>query len=130
MDKKKVQALLDWPVSTHLKSVQSFLGLANFYRKFIKDFSTVTQPLHDLIKKDTPFVWSSEQQTAFNQLKKAFTSAPLLTYPNRTQEIRIETDASGFALGAVLSVRCEDSHWCPAAFLSKSLTLTEWNWPI
>ena len=64
------------------------------------------------------------------QLKKAFTTVPLLIYPDHTQEIQVEMDASGFALGAVLSIKCGNSHWRLVAFLSKSLTPIERNWPI
>lgn len=82
MDDSKVKAILEWPELKNMKEVRSFLGLTNFYCQFISSYVQVAQPLNDLIKKDTLFVWGSAQQQAFNVLKQKFTSAPILTYPD------------------------------------------------
>jgi hypothetical protein len=78
MDPVKVKAVKDWIPSMKLKEVRSFIRFANFYRCFIKDFSKICQLLHDLTKKDVPFVWGPAQQAAFEMLKAAFTSKPIL----------------------------------------------------
>ena len=70
MDKVKVKGLLDWPTPTTVKEVQSFLGFGNFYRKFIKKFTDLVQPLNNLLKKDTKFLWMDECQKSFDILKK------------------------------------------------------------
>ncbi len=103
MDPKKVSGVLEWPVPVKVKQVQAFLGFANFYRRFIKDFAKIAKPLTHLTKKDIPWVWDTEQQEAFEVLKKAFTSAPILRIPDDVNPFRLSTDASDFAVGAVLS---------------------------
>ena len=72
MDPGKVSAVKSWPTPTTLKEVSAFIGFANFYRRFIKDFSTMARPLHDLTKKDTPWQWNKEQQEAFDSIKRQF----------------------------------------------------------
>ena len=78
MDPTKVEAVTSWPTPKNLKEVRGFIGFANFYRQFIKDFSKIARPLHDLTKKDTPFLWGPKQKEAFDTLKSAFTSQPIL----------------------------------------------------
>ena len=82
--------------------VQSFLGFANFYRRFIKGFSKIVQPLFALTRKDRPFCWTLVEQFAFLALKFAFMSAPVL-HPGPTKPFKVETNASGFAIGVILS---------------------------
>ena len=131
MDASKVAGVLEWPQPTKVKQVQAFLGLANFYRRFIKDFAKVAKPLHTLTKKDQPWVWGEEQETAFKTLKKAFTTAPILRIPDDENPFRLETDASEFATGAVLSqLDPTDKLWHPVAFYSKSLNSAERNYEI
>ena len=79
MDLKKVEAITAWPVSTKVKEVQLFLGLANFYRRFVNNFSKVTKPLHKLTHKDTEWKWTDKCQTAFEKLKEMFISQPVLS---------------------------------------------------
>ena len=78
MDPSKVATVKDWPTPTMLKEVRVFIGFANFYRRFIKDFSVMAHPLHDLTKKDTPWTWGSPQQEAFDSIKTKFCSEPIL----------------------------------------------------
>ncbi|CDO69613.1 hypothetical protein BN946_scf184851.g1 [Trametes cinnabarina] len=118
-------------VSMDLKKVQAFLGFANFYRRFIKDFAKYAKPLTSLTKKDQPWVWGEEQEQAFNSLKKAFTSAPILRILDDVNPFRLETESSDFATGAVLSqLDPTDKLWHPVAFYSKSLNVHEWNYEI
>ena len=78
MDPSKVKAITEWPVPTKVKEVQSFLGLANYYRRFVKDFSKVAQPLNKLTRKDYVWKWGSEEQKAFDELKRRFVDKPIL----------------------------------------------------
>jgi hypothetical protein len=98
----KIEAIHNWHVPTMGKHVWSFLGIVGFYRRFVKDFSTIAAPLHELTKKGTTFTWAVAHQHAFNMLKDKLTHAPLLqlSYFNKTFEL--ECDASGFGLGGVL----------------------------
>ena len=129
MDKEKVKAILDWPVPTNVKEIQSFIGLCNYYRIFIKDFAKIANPLHKLTRKNVPFNWSSEQQKAFDTLKELFTTAPILKHPDSNKQFIVETDASNFAVGAILSQEF-DGHLHPIAFISTSLTKSQRNYPI
>jgi len=91
-----------------VRDVQSFLGFANFYRRFVKGYSTITVPLTELTKKGEEFKWTAEAQKAFDTLKKAFTQAPVLLTFDAEKEIVVETDSSDYALGAVLSQKGEN----------------------
>ena len=130
MDQSKVEGVKNWPVPTKVKHVQAFLGLANFYRRFIKDFAKIARPLTRLTCKEIPWEWSQEQQAAFDALKTAFTTAPILQIPNDTAPYRLETDSSDFATGAVLEQLGDDKKWHPVAFYSKSLNEHERNYEI
>jgi len=129
MDKEKVKAILDWPIPTNVKEVQSFIGLCNYYRLFIKDFAKIANPIHKLTRKNVPFKWDKDQQKAFDKLKYLFTSAPILMNPDSNKPFVVETDASNFAVGAVLSQEFEGVLH-PVAFLSKSLTKCQRNYQI
>lgn len=130
MDPVKVEAVTLWPVPRNLKDVRGFIGFANFYRRFIKDFSKITRPLHDLTKKDVPFFWGSPQQEAFDAMKKAFTTQPILGIWDFDRPTRIEVDASGFATGGVISQKADDDFWHPIAYRSQTMTEAERNYEI
>mgnify|MGYP000532974220 FL=1 len=130
MDARKVAAITDWPVPTRLKEVQSFLGFANFYRRFINGFSSLVQPLIILTRKDTPFLWTSAAQRAFDALKAAFLTAPVLVHPDPTRPFQVETDASDFAIGVVLSQPDDEGTLRPVAFYSRKFTAPEINYPV
>jgi len=102
VDPNKIKAILDWPVPTTVKEVQSFIGLCNYYRIFIKDFAKIARPLHKLTRKNVSFNWGPDQQKAFDKLKELFTSAPILRNPNSNKSFVVETDASNFAVGTIL----------------------------
>lgn len=84
MDPAKVEAVRNWPTPKNLREVRGFLGFANFYQRFIKDFSKIARPLNNLTKKETPFHWDPDQQQAFDTLRDAFVSAPILQIWNPT----------------------------------------------
>ena len=118
MNPRKVQSVLEWPTPENLKDLQAFLGLANYYRRFIKSYSTIVTPLLRFTKKDVPFQWDKLAQKAFDTLKEKFTTAPVLMVFDPTKPIYIETDASDYALGACLSQKDDQGRMHPVAFLS------------
>ena len=125
MDPSKVSAILKWPDLTNVKQIKAFLGLGNFYRRFIKDHAIITHPLTDLTYKDTPFTFGDKESGAFHALKVAFTKAPVLQYSNQDHEFQLETDASEFAIGSVLSIKGYDSDFRPVAYMSHSIAPPE-----
>ena len=131
MDPAKIAAVAEWPRPKDRREVQSFLGFANFYRRFIEKFSHVARPLFDLTKKDHPFVWSADCDAAFTALKGKITSSPILSLPDEHQPFRVKADSSDFASGGVLQqLSKEDGKWHPVAFLSKSLSPVERNYEV
>ena len=130
MDESKVKAIRDWPEPRKVKDIQSFLGFANFYRRFIHNFSALTVPLTRLTRKGTPWNFDTKCQNAFNALKAAFTSAPIPTHWQPDRPITIETDASDYALAAILSITTVDGEIHPVAFLSRTFTSTELNYDV
>ena len=130
MEKEKVKGVLEWPTPKEVKDVQKFLGLANYYRRFIEGFAMVARPLHDLVKKDKRWEWTEKEEKAFQELKERFTKKPVLAAPDINKKMRMEVDASDYVTGGVLSMECEDELWRLVAFLSKSLNETERNYEI
>ena len=130
MDKAKVEAVIGWPEPTTVREVQSFLGFANFYRRFIKNFSAIQRPLSALTRKGIEFVFGPKEQAAFTKVKNAISSAPVLRHFDPTLRIIIETDASDFALGAVLSQEDSEGVIRPVAFLSRRMEPAELNYPV
>nr|GEV26755.1 peroxidase 64 [Tanacetum cinerariifolium] len=122
VENSKVQAVLSWPTPTSAKGVRGFLGLAGYYRKFIKDFGSIAAPLHRLVGK-APFSWDSVAETSFQALKQALTTTPTLGLPNWSLPFTIECDASGVGIGAVLT---QNGH--PLAYYSAPLKGTMLMW--
>ena len=129
MDNSKVKAITEWPAPTMVRGIRSFLGLANFYRWFIKDYAMLAKPLMDLTQKDKAFTWGSVEANVFASLKSRFTTTPILAYPNNDCQFRLETDTSNFATGAVLSI-LKDDKWHPIAFSSHTMSPEERNYPV
>ena len=122
-DPEKVRAVSEWPVPTTRKQLQRFLGFANFYRRFIRDYSRVAAPLTQLTSTRVPFGWSQAAQSAFLRLKK-FSSAPVLCHPDPAIQFVVEVDASNSGVGAVLSQRSAlDNKLHPCSFFLPSSEL-------
>ena len=130
MEKEKVKGVLEWPTPKCVKDIQKFLGLANYYRRFIEGFATVARLLHNLVKKDKKWEWMEKEEKAFKELKERFTKEPVLAAPDIDKKMRMEVDTSDYAMEGVLSMECEDRLWRPVAFLSKLLNETERNYEI
>src|SRR5258708_11014281 len=102
MDPVKVQGVTDWPQPAKVKDIQSFIGFVNFYWRFICNFSEIAHPLHVLTQKLKDSSWGAAEQQAFDALKSAITSAPMLAFPSKSGPFHLESDASTFAPGAIL----------------------------
>jgi len=110
--------------------VQKFLRLANYYRRFVKDFAKIAKPLYEMTRKENKWSWRERQQRAFEELKERFMTEPVLVTPDLDKEMRVEADVSDFATGGVLSMKCEDEKWRPVAYISKLLNEAERNYEI
>jgi len=130
MEKEKVEGVTNWPTPQCVKDVQKFLGLANYYRRFVKDFAKIAKLLHQLVRRDEKWNWGSEQEEAFTQLKEIFMTEPVLAAPDLDKEMRVEADALDYTTGEMLSVKGEDGRWRLVAFISKLLNNTEKNYKI
>jgi len=131
IDPVKVARVCDWPTLENRTDVQVFIGFVNFYRHFIWDFSTIARPLFDLTRSDKAWNWDTKKQDAFEHLKAAVTTAPVLVSPQDSEPFCIKADSSDFASGAVLSQQLpEEEKWHSVAFYSKSLSPVEWNYKI
>ena len=128
-DQEKIRTVVEWEAPDSVKGVQSFLGFANFYRRFIESYSKLTRPLTDLTKMSETFFWSDECGRAFEELKQRFTSAPILRHYDPELPCIIECDGSDFAIGAVLSQEFE-GRLHPVAFHSRKMNKHENNYEI
>ncbi|KAK3561116.1 hypothetical protein QTP86_028309, partial [Hemibagrus guttatus] len=130
MDTNKVRAVSEWPASSTIKELQWFLGFANFYRRFIRNYSSVAAPLTSLLRgKPKKLNWTDQARAAFQRLKDCFTTAPILCHPDPDRPFVVEVDASSSGLGAVLSQQHGDPgkvHLC--AFYSRKLATAEVNY--
>jgi len=113
-----------------VKDDRKFLGLANYYRRFIKDFARVARPINILMRKDVKWQWGQKQQQAFNKLKRIFMTRFILASPDLNKKLRVEADISNYAIEGVLSIKCSDKLWRLVAFIPKSLSDTERHYEI
>ncbi|GFT99787.1 retrovirus-related Pol polyprotein from transposon 17.6 [Trichonephila clavipes] len=121
IDKDKSVSINDFPVPTDQKQIKSFLGCCNFYRRYIKNFAKQALPLMNLLRKDTPFEWTSETQEAFDYIKETILNPPVLALPDPNAKLQITTDASSRGIGAVLEQRYPNFEVKPLYYFSKKL---------
>jgi hypothetical protein len=130
MDPVKVDGILSWPRPRNVTDVQALAGFTGFYRRFIDGYAKLFAPLYKLTKKGVPWQWDEEQEEAFQLIRQAFTTAPVLLMPNVDKPFCIECDASDYATGAVLEQQGEDNLWHPTAYISKAMDPAERNYDI
>jgi hypothetical protein len=130
MDPTKVEGVRNWATPSTKKHVRSFLGFCNFYHAFIRGFAKLAKPLNNLTKKDAPWVWDNDEQSAFDTLKRCIMEEPILRQPQMDKQFELEVDASGYAIGAFLMQRQEDSKRHPVGFYSATLNDAERNYDI
>ncbi|KAL0533369.1 hypothetical protein IC582_030188 [Cucumis melo] len=119
VDPEKIRAVSEWPTSTNVQEVRGFLGLTGYYRRFVKDYGTLAAPLTQLLKTGS-YKWDGEAEAAFDKLKRAMMTLPVLAMPDFNLPFEIEPDASGFGVGAVLT-QCRK----PIAYFSKTLCMRD-----
>jgi hypothetical protein len=129
MQQSKVHALAAWPRLNTVTEVPSFLGLANYYRRFIRDFARISAPLSELNKKGVPFKWGGDQENSFQNLKDAVRSAPEPQLADPAKPYIVTCDASDVGIGAVLEQESENGPH-PLAFASRKLSGAENNYPV
>lgn len=130
MDPAKVKAIYEWESPTSIKGLRSFLGFANFYRRFIREFSKICAPLTALTGKGTPWKWGPEQNESFETPKKKFISEPALAQWDSDRGTMLEADCTGFALGGCLLQKNVNEPWLPVAYHSRKLSGAEMNYEI
>ncbi|GFR00263.1 retrovirus-related Pol polyprotein from transposon 17.6 [Trichonephila clavata] len=126
-DPQKVSAVKDWRRPKNMHELRSFLGLCTYYRRFVKGFSSIARPLHRLTENKQKFLWTDECEEAFNSLKAALTSSPILVYPDPEKQFILDTDASHESVGAVLSQEINGQEHV-IAYWSKCLSKPERNY--
>jgi len=128
MSANKVKAISDWPEPRKVKDIQSFLSFANFYHRFIFNYSDIVIPLTQLTRKNIPWNFGEDCRSAFNLLKKAFTSAPILTHWVPDAPLTVETDALDYAIAGILFITGSDEVLRPVAYYSCTLSALELNY--
>lgn len=126
-DPRKTEAVAKFPTPRNRKNIKQLLGLVGYYRRFIQNFAKLSKPLTNLLKKDTPFFWGDLQQTTFETLRNILCTEPLLRYPNFEEKFIVTSDASNFAVGAVLS-QGPIGKDLPIAYASRTLCEAEINY--
>ena len=139
-DEKKIKSIKDYPAPLNIKQLLAFLGLVNYYRKFLKGFADLAHYLTELTKKATQWVWGERERDAFQRIKDALTTNPLLRYPDFSREFVVYADASGYGIGAVLAqvqdlppseldpTQISGEHEVVIAYASRHLTERERTW--
>ena len=126
-DPRKVSDITGWPVPRNVKEVRAFVGICGYYRRYVENFASIAKPLYQLTEKNHKFEWTADCETAFERLKAALTSPPVLGMPNDTDPFVLDTDASNWAIGAVLSQKQEGTERV-IAYASRKLSKAEMNY--
>lgn len=126
-DPKKTLCMKNFPIPVNLTEMQRFLGLCNYYRRYVLNYAKIAKPLHLLCKKNNPFIWTEKCQNAFDELKVSLTTSPILIYPDFSDVFIVTTDASDYAVGAVIS-QGNIPHDRPIQFFSKTMNSAQINY--
>ncbi|RJE17347.1 to reverse transcriptase [Aspergillus sclerotialis] len=130
MDPNKIKAIEEWPIPTCVKDVQSFHGLANYYRQYIRGFSKEVKPMMELLKKDKEFEWGPRQQESFDRIKDMFRRGDIRQHFNPELPNFVDTDASDYAIGARLQQPGPDGKLRLVAYYTRTITPAEQNYDI
>ena len=130
MDPDKVKAILEWPNCTNVRDIRKLMGFIGFYRQYIPNIGELTKKLTELIKKDVKFVWTEEHTSVLNKIKELFKNGAILMYPNFDKKFTLKTDASKYAIGAVLEQEDDKGRMRPVSFYSRGMTDAESNYKI
>ena len=130
MEKEKINGILSQLEPKNVKDVRKFLDLANYYRRFIKNFAQIARPMNMLMRKDVKQQWRKEQQKTFDKLKVIFITRLVLVAPDSDKKFRVEADALNYTTGGVLSMKYSDELWRLVIFIFKSLSDTKRNYEI
>ena len=130
MEKEKINGILSQLEPKNVKDVRKFLDLANYYRRFIKNFAQIARPMNMLMRKDVKWQWRKEQQKTFDELKVIFITRLVLAAPDSDKKFRVEADALNYTTGGVLSMKYSDELWRLVIFIFKSLSNTKRNYEI
>lgn len=129
-DPEKVQAIRDFPLPTSVRQLRRFLGVCGWYRRFVRDFASISSPITDMLQKGKKFLWSEEAVQAFTNLKEILCSAPVLHNPDFARPFSIQCDASQYGIGAVLAQRDDDGEEVPIAYMSHKMTTPQRNYSV
>ena len=130
MDSEKTKPISEYPAPTSVRELRSFLGMTNYYRKFVHQYSELSKPLTDLTKKGKKFVWDNKAESAFKELKRAIMSDAMLRHPVLDKAFVLYTDASDFAIAAVLMQEEDSLGLCPLEYYSRKLIASELNYSV
>ena len=124
-DPAKTLSIASWPLPQNITQLQSFLGLASYYRRFIKDFGKIASAMTAMLEKDKAFIWTDEGKRAFTEIKHFLTNPPILAYPDFSAIFILDTDASDLGVGAVLSQKGKDDLEHAIAYYSRGFNKHE-----
>ena len=127
-DPGKIDKVKNFPTPTNVTELRGFIGLASYYHRFIKEFASIVEPMHRLLRKDIPYIWNEDCQKAFEILKEKLTTAPILIYPDFAKPFILHTDASYLGLGAILAQEDDEGNEHVVAYASRSLVGAEYNY--
>ena len=130
MDPKKIDIVRNYPAPRNQKETRQFLGLCNYYRKFVEGYSKCTVPLNALLQKENDFKWTTKCQESFDLLKSKLTSAPILAFPDMTKPFQLTTDASGLAIGYILGQKDDQNRERIISFGGRALRKEEKKWTV
>jgi len=127
VNSRKIDSIVKFPIPTNQTEIRSFVNLCGYYRRFVRNFAKIAAPMNELLKKDVKFEWTPKQQDAFDKLKLALVTPPILAFPTNEAKTVIHTDACGYGLGAVLC-QIQDGREHVVAYASRSLNQAEKNY--